>query len=36
MVQRLAARLALQPELDALYEVVSGAAFTAEELGLRS
>jgi len=36
MVQRLAALLALHADLDALYEAVSGAAFTAEELGLRS
>lgn len=36
MVQRLAALLALQPNLDTLYEAVSGAAFTAEELGLRT
>jgi len=36
MVQRLAALLALQPELNALYEAVSSFAFTAEELGLRT
>jgi len=35
IVQRLAALLALEPELDAAYEAAAASAFTAEELGLR-
>jgi hypothetical protein len=35
IVQRLAALLALRPELDAAYEEAAADAFTAEELGLR-
>jgi Type ISP C-terminal specificity domain/N-6 DNA Methylase len=36
IVQRLATLLALQPELDAVYESAAADAFTAEELGVRS
>jgi len=36
MVQRLAALLVLQEQMDALYEKTAAEAFTAEDLGLRS
>jgi hypothetical protein len=36
IIQRLAALLALQPELDGAYEAAAADAFSAEELGLRA
>jgi hypothetical protein len=35
MIQRIAAVLVLHEEADTLYEQAAGAAFTAEDLGVR-